>query len=656
MCGIVGLVAAKRISQALLVAMCDGIAHRGPDDHGQWIDQEANVALGHRRLAILDLSSHGHQPMASPSGRYMLSYNGEIYNHLAIRTELEACGLTPSDGWRGRSDTETLLAAIEGWGLEETLERSVGMFAFALWDRKDRLLKLVRDRFGEKPLYYGWAGRDFVFGSELKAMRLHPDFSGAVNRHALTQFAARTYIPAPLSIYQGIFKLEPGCILTVKPASGLSPTNVAPKVGDKGALTLARYWSYADVVRAGLDRPIEDPHEALSALEEALGQAVRDQSAADVPVGAFLSGGIDSSTVVALYQKYSSTAVHTFTIGFNEKGFDEAQHAKQVASHFGTVHHEHYVSVADARDVIPSLPEMYDEPFADSSQIPTHLVSRFARQKVTVALTGDGGDELFGGYNRHIMAPQMWNHAQRIPLPVRRLGGQALRRIPSRFWASAAGMLGRNVTPDFGSKVQKGLRVSSNARQFADIYGSFLDEWSHEASPVTGGASVADPIDLDIVAGAPDTVRMMAYDSVTYLPDDILCKVDRAAMAVGLETRVPFLDHRVALLAARIPLGMKIKQGKNKDILRNLLYQEAPRALFERPKAGFGIPIGGWLKGPLRDWAEDLLEPSAMAAEGWFDPAIVQRRWNEHLTGARDSTPAIWAILMFQSWYRAQRL
>lgn len=653
MCGIAGLLSKKAIVPVQLHKMGSALVHRGPDDGGVWIDGEAGVGLAHRRLAILDLSPHGHQPMSSTDGRFILSYNGEIYNHAAIRAELETNGLVPADGWRGHSDTETLLAAIACWGLNGALERAVGMFAFALWDRSERVLKLVRDRFGEKPLYYGWAGGDFVFASELKALRAHPGFTGVIDRYALTQFAARAYIPAPHSIYCGIFKLEPGCILTVDPSRGLSARTSAPKFGEDGALSLARYWSYGAIIGAGLDDQIDDHDEALKALQQSLGQAVRDQSVADVPVGAFLSGGIDSSAIVALYQKYSASPIHTFTIGFDEQGFDEAHYARRVAAHFGTVHHEHYVTVNDARDVIPALPSMYDEPFADSSQIPTYLLSRFARKSVTVALTGDGGDELFGGYNRHVLAPQLWDRVRRVPRPLRTMAAARLGQLPSTFWSGAARMLGRDPAPNLGSKVQKGLRVLRDAGSFDNIYESFLDEWSHERSPVQGEAYGPEPLNLDLVPDAPDAVRMMACDAVTYLPDDILCKVDRASMAVSLETRVPFLDHRVAELAARIPLAMKIGDGIGKRILRDLLYCEAPRTLFERPKAGFGIPVGQWIKGALRPWAEDLLNPRTMAEDGWFDPRIVQRRWGDHLSGRRDSTPALWAILMFQAWQRA---
>ncbi len=653
MCGIAGLIGADRVDPHLLARMCDTIAHRGPDDEGQWIDQEAVVGLGHRRLSIVDLSPLGHQPMASRDGRFVLSFNGEIYNPGGLRTELEARSLMPPGGWRSHSDTETLVESIAAIGLEATLKAAVGMFAFALWDRKDRRLHLVRDRFGEKPLYYGWAGRDFVFASELKAIRVHPQFSADIDRDSLGHFAARTYVPAPRSIYRGIFKLEPGCILTVEPGPDLVRRTDAPIEGKaSGGLQLARYWSYRDVMRAGFENPIGDRAEALDLLAAVLGQAVRDQAVADVPVGAFLSGGIDSSTIVALYQKYSSIPVRTFSIGFEEAEFDEARYAKRVAAHFGTIHHEHIVTVREARDVIPHLPAMYDEPFADSSQIPTHLVSRFAREKVTVALTGDGGDELFGGYNRHVMAPKFWNRLRRLPRPLRAAAALPLSHVPGRIWNSAASMFGSGI----GGKVQKGLRVVSQARRFDDVYSSFLDEWSQEQSPVRGahGGDSA-PFDMDFAPGAPDALRMMYCDAVSYLPDDILCKVDRASMAVSLETRVPFLDHRVAALAARIPLSMKVSDGRGKQILRDLLYREAPRMLFERPKSGFAIPIGQWIKGDLRPWAEELLDPARMAGEGWFDATVVQRRWRDHLSGQRDSTPALWAVLMFQAWLREQQ-
>ena len=648
MCGVCGIVSAGRVDGAVLRAMSRTIAHRGPDDEGQWIDREAGVGLGHRRLSIVDLSPLGHQPMESANGRWMLSYNGEIYNHLALRAELDAAG--KGGTWRGHSDTETLLAAISAWGLETALRKSVGMFALALWDRQERILLLARDRFGEKPLYYGWAGGDFVFASELKAIRAHPRFENPVSRRALGLLAARAYVPAPLSIYERIYKLEPGCILAVSPAAAQAPTDEAPRAGTDGGIALTRYWSYRDVMRRGYADPIGDEVEALERLETTLAEAIGGQSVADVPVGAFLSGGIDSSTVVALYQKYSSQPVRTFSIGFEEAGFNEAEYAKAVAAHFGTVHNERYVTVREAREVIPLLPAMYDEPFADSSQIPTYLVSRFAREQVTVALSGDGGDELFAGYNRHFAAPRLWRRLQMLPRPVRGLIGTPLSQLPPGVWNLAPG----KRQPHFGAKMQKALRIAGSARSFDDVYNSFLDEWSFEASPVLGADGVGSGFDLDVAAGAPETVRMMYCDAVSYLPDDILCKVDRASMAVSLESRVPFLDHRVAELAARIPVSMKVRGGKGKHILRELLYREAPRALFERPKAGFAVPVGDWIKGALRPWAEDLLDPRRMAQEGYFDTARVQRRWQEHLSGRRDATPALWAVLMFQAWNRSE--
>ncbi|MCL6740391.1 asparagine synthase (glutamine-hydrolyzing) [Sphingomonas sp. RB56-2] len=653
MCGIAGIFSGDGVDPATLTLMGGVITHRGPDDHGIWADEEAGIGFAHRRLSVVDLSPMGHQPMHSHSGRFVICFNGEIYNHHEIRAELEGRGLAPEGGWRGHSDTEVLLQAIEIWGLAATLERSVGMFALALWDRRERLLHLVRDRFGEKPLYYGWVGHEFLFGSELKALRAHPRFDNEIDREALKAFASRTYVPAPLSIYRGIYKLEPGCVLTLDRTAPGAPLAKPPVEGEGGPVQLSRYWSYRKVVQQGLDDPIEEEAEALKALEQALAKSIMGQSVADVPVGAFLSGGIDSSSIVALYQKFSPQPVRTYTIGFNEDGFDEAQHAKAVARHLGTVHHEHYVTVKEARDVIPLLPAMYDEPFADSSQIPTFLVSRFARRDVTVALTGDGGDELFGGYNRHVQAPLLWRQLRRFPQPLRSLAASPLAQLPVGFWSAAARLFASGEQPFLGAKIQRGLRIVGDASSANDIYLNFLDEWSLETNPVLAPGSHR--FDMDAGDDASSAVRMMYCDAVSYLPDDILCKVDRASMAVSLETRVPFLDHRVAALAARIPIGMKIDGLKGKNILRKLIHREAPAAMFDRPKAGFAVPVGEWIKGPLREWAEDLLNPAAMAEEGWFDPAIVQRRWRDHLAGRRDSTPAIWAILMFQSWLREQR-
>jgi asparagine synthase (glutamine-hydrolysing) len=649
-------VSARPLDRSIVQRMIDPIAHRGPDDEGVWIDEEKRVGFGHRRLSIVDLSPLGHQPMESADGRYVLCYNGEIYNHAALRKELDAAG--GPRAWRGHSDTETLLECISAWGLKRALGKSVGMFALALWDRKERSLMLARDRFGEKPLYYGWIGGDFLFGSELKALRGHAGFDNEIDPRALRLLAARTYIPAPLSIYRHVYKLEPGCILVASADVSRRRPDDAPPIGTKaGGLEIFRYWSYREAVARGLAEPIEDEGEALELLERTLAEAIEGQSMADVPVGAFLSGGFDSSTVVALYQKYSNQRVRTFSIGFQEAGFNEAEYAKAVAAHFGTDHNERYVTVRETQDVIPQLPAIYDEPFADSSQIPTHLVSRFAREQVTVALSGDGGDELFAGYNRYFQAARLWSMLQKLPRPARAAIAGGFGAMPAGAWDRLAGVLpGKGMPPHFGTKVRKGLRLAAGADGLEDVFTSFLDEWAGEQSPVIGGdtglASCA--FDLDAGAGAPDAVRMMYCDAMSYLPDDILCKVDRAAMAVSLETRVPFLDHRVAELAARIPIGMKIKGGKGKHILRQLLYREAPQALFERPKAGFAVPVGEWIKGPLRDWAEDLLDEGRLRSEGYFNAGQIRRRWDEHLAGKRDATPTLWAVLMFQAWRAAE--
>ena len=659
MCGIAGLIASRKVDAATVASMTTPIAHRGPDDAGAWVDELGRAALGHRRLSIIDLSPSGHQPMHSHDGRYVLVYNGEIYNHAALRREVEQAGGGPGavgKPWRGHSDTETLLEAIALWGLRTALQKSVGMFALALWDRKLRKLHLARDRFGEKPLYYGWTGGDFLFGSELKALRGHPGFNAEIDRRALDLLASRTYIPAPLSIYRRIFKLEPGCILTAGEDIAAFPQETPPAQAQAGsALSIERYWSYRDVVSRGLADPIEDEATALDRLEAALAEAIAGQSVADVPVGAFLSGGIDSSTVVALYRKHASGTVRTFSIGFEEAGFNEAEYAKAVARHLGTEHHERYVTVRETRDVIPLLPEMYDEPFADSSQIPTHLVSRFAREQVTVAMSGDGGDELFGGYTRYFTAARLWGHMRKLPGPLRKAVGGGLGRVSPGAWNGLASLMPGDRRPHLGTKVQKALRTMGDAASLQDVFETFLDEWSGSGSPVHGSLGGERGFDLDVGHDAPAAVRMMYCDAVSYLPDDILCKVDRAAMAVSLETRVPFLDHRVAEVAAHIPLAMKIRGGTGKHILRQLLYREAPQALFERPKAGFGIPVGEWIRGSLRPWAEELLDRRRLSQEGFFDADKVRQRWSRHLAGEEDATSALWPILMFQAWHETEK-
>jgi asparagine synthase (glutamine-hydrolysing) len=651
MCGIAGLLSTLRIDPALLEAMTDPIAHRGPDDRGHWIDQAAGVGLGHRRLSIVDLSPNGHQPMESHNARFVLTYNGEIYNHRELRKQLDAGG---PRAWRGHSDTETLLEAISEWGLTAALQAAVGMFALAVWDRHERKLHLARDRFGEKPLYYGWVGRDFLFSSELKSMRPHPEFNNDISRTALRLLTARLCIAAPLSIFEHIYKLEPGCILSVT-ADALAQRPSAPPSERTVAngVSLERYWSYKQLVAAGIDDPIHDQQEALEQLDAALGASVRAQSVADVPVGAFLSGGIDSSLIVGLYQRYSTRSIRTFTIGFEEDGFNEAQHAKAVASYFGTQHEERYVTSQEAQQVLPLLSSMYDEPFADSSQIPTYLVSRLAREQVTVSLSGDGGDELFGGYNRYTATARVWGHLCRLPRAPRRIMGKMLSHAKPGAWNAMMRLLsGGRQSPYFGTKAQKAFHVIGHARAFEDVFQALLDEWYGFPSPVLGVPDDAPAFGLDLDLGRPaaPVARMMYCDAVTYLPDDILCKVDRASMAVSLEARVPFLDHRVAAIAARIPPEMKIRGSTGKVILRKLLYGMAPKELFDRPKAGFGIPLREWVTGPLRPWAESLIDEQRLKSEGYFDSQLIHARWKEILTGTRYSAFSVWTVMMFQAW------
>lgn len=658
--------------QALAAGMVKAIVHRGPDDFGTWADPHAGMVLGFRRLAIVDLTPAGHQPMASLGGRFVMAFNGEIYNHLEMRAQLQAAGAAPP--WRGHSDTETLLAGFERWGVRATLAKTVGMFAIALWDVRERTLHLARDRFGEKPLYYGWTGsagtRAFVFGSELKALRAFPGFANPVCRQALAQYMRFMYVPAPRSIYQGIYKLEPGCLLSIQglaplaaPAQPLRPAAVYE------SLALSRWWSLADMVQAAAQEPITHEAEAVEALAQRLAEAVRLQSLADVPLGAFLSGGVDSSAIVALMQHQAARPVKTFTVGFEEAGFDESPHARAVARHLGTDHAELRVTAAEAQAVIAQLPAMYDEPFADSSQIPTHLVCRAARQHVTVALSGDAGDELFGGYNRYFWGPRIWEKLSWLPYPLRQGLGAAISAMPVAGWdalsrpANALRPASQGIA-QAGDKAHKLAARLQGVRDLDDLYLSLVSQWQDPARVVRGdhGAVVVEPSSLlndplpeGAWAGeANSPLRMMYRDSMTYLPDDILCKVDRAAMAVSLETRVPFLDHRVAELAWQLPLDMKLRGGQGKWALRQVLDRHVPRALIERPKAGFGIPVGQWLRGPLRPWAENLLDDKRLQAEGYFHPEPIRHKWAEHLAGRRDHTASLWAVLMFQAWLAGQ--
>lgn len=629
--------------QSVLTSMGRAIAHRGPDDSGLWMDADAGVGLVHRRLSILDLSPAGHQPMTSPSGRYVIAFNGEIYNHHVLRGELE--GVVPE--WRGHSDTETLLAALSTWGVEKTLLRCVGMFAFAAWDRERRELILARDRLGEKPLYYGWQGQAFLFGSELKALKAHPAFTGVIAREALTLFLRHSSVPAPYSIFQGIHKLPPGTWLTINER-------------DKDAQPV-HYWSMRKVADQGLLNPFGgNEDEAIAELDQLLRHSVAEEMVADVPLGAFLSGGVDSSTVVALMQAQSPRPVRTFSIGFNEDEFNEAEYAKAVARHLGTDHTEMYVAPEDALSLIPRIPAIYDEPFSDSSQIPTFLVAQMARQHVTVSLSGDGGDELFGGYSRYFTAMARWDQFQRLPAALRSGLAQMVRGVPEPMLSAMMALLQFpfQLSGHEGPTAQKVKLAAQilNEDRFEIFYRHFV---SHEKQPsrlVIDGdePSTAFSRETSILDRLGRLEKMMLLDTLIYLPDDILTKIDRAAMAVSLETRIPLLDHRIVEFAWRLPLAMKLRNGQGKWILRQVLYKYVPKALIERPKMGFGVPIGAWLRGPLRDWAEAQLSEGRLRGEGFFHPEQIRTKWKEHLAGQHDWHYYLWDVLMFQAWWEHQ--
>lgn len=650
MCGIAGFLASGSRSgvaepDAVLRSMTDALRHRGPDDSGAWRDLEQGVWLGHRRLSILDLSDAGHQPMISPCGRYVLVFNGEIYNHLEIRRELAA---GHDAAWRGHADTETLLAAFSRYGIDTALSRAVGMFAFAVWDREARSLILVRDRLGEKPLYYGWQGETFLFGSELKALRAHPAFDGKVCRDALALLLRHNYVPAPLSIYDGIRKLPPGHLLRVS----LQQPDAAPEP----------YWSALDKCNEALRSPFSGSFEdAEYALTERLNTSIAGQMVADVPVGAFLSGGIDSTLIVALMQRQSPRPVRTFTIGFTDQAFNEAHYAAGAAKALGTDHTELYVTPREAMDVIPQLPKIYDEPFADSSQVPTVLISRLARQQVTVSLSGDGGDELFGGYTRYSLGIQAWRRLAAMPEWMRRIFLLATERIPIRHWNRAyqasswllpTGWRQSNA----GDKIRKFGEVLKSGTQEA-VYLSLLSHWK-DPDEIVIGSREPPTVQRSGATGLLDrnfVEKMMYVDLVTYLPDDVLCKVDRAAMSVSLETRVPFLDHRVVEFSWSLPFAFRVKGNVGKRILRSILGRYVPKDVFERPKMGFGIPIQEWLRGPLREWAEGLLDESRLKRQGFLEPAPIRLKWQQHVDGSRDWGYHLWDVLMFQAWLEEQK-
>jgi len=645
MCGIAGFISKGLLDpEATCRAMARALLHRGPDDSGYRVYSDLGVGLAHRRLSIVDLSPAGHQPMRSAGGRYEIIFNGEIYNHLAIRRQLQGAGHEPA--WRGHSDTETLLAAIEAWGVQSALRRCVGMFALGVWDRQRQRLILARDRIGEKPLYYGHSGRAFLFGSELKALQAHPEFKAEVDRDCLALYLRHSYVPEPYSIFRGICRLPPGTTVEVD-VHGQCDEPVA-------------YWNAAavtDLVPAGQFTGDDDA--AASALDRLLSEAVALQMVADVPLGAFLSGGIDSSLIVALMQKQSSRRIRTFTIGFTEPAYDESRHARAVAQHLGTEHTELLVTPAEAMQVIPRLPAIYDEPFGDSSQIPTFLVAQLARHHVTVALSGDAGDELFGGYTRYAWAKRLWG-AMSGQRPMRKLTARSIRAISPEAWSGLFTYL-RPVVPrrwqaaHMGDKLHKFADLIDCSRE--ELYRTLVSHWPAPAQVVLGATEPGTPLtELMAESGSRSFEESMMYwDMMTYLPGDILVKVDRAAMAVSLETRVPMLDHRVIEFAWSLPLKMRVRDGEGKWILKKVLSRYVPPSLTDRPKTGFGIPIDNWLRGPLRGWAEELLDESRLRGEGFFDPTPVRQKWHAHVDKGRNWAYWLWDVLMFQAWWHEQK-
>lgn len=627
MCGVAGylgpLARSPEGGNAILQSMTSMLSHRGPDDAGQWLDTGAGVAIGHRRLAVIDLSAAGHQPMLSPSGRFVVAFNGEIYNHVDIRNDL------PDWSWRGTSDTETLVGAIDQWGFESALRRAVGMFAIAIWDRETRTLVLARDRMGEKPLYYGWQGEHFLFASELSAIECHPGFADDVDAAVVGLYMQHGYVPTPHTIYRGIRKVPPGSYVRVitDKCSGCCEPPIA-------------YWTLAETCASGVANRFSGTEQAAaSELEGHLVRAIATQMTADVPLGALLSGGVDSSLVVALMQAQSSRPVKTFTVGFAELGYDEARHARAVAQHLGTEHTELYVGAAEAMQVIPRLASIYGEPFGDASSIPTVLIAELARRDVVVSLSGDGGDELFGGYTRYQSAAAYWSRIRRVP--------HSARALFARVAAALSGITGRYPA-------MSAVLASDND---VELYRALVTQWYGTGQATLAGADSLrwSGVSDDLLSDLASCERMMLLDSVSYLTDDVLCKVDRAAMSVSLEVRVPLLDHRVIAFAWRVPLGMKIGGGVGKRLLRRVLSRYVPGRMTDRPKMGFGVPVDHWIRGPLREWAEDLLGERQLEVDGYLHPHRIRRRWRQHCSGHFNWRDPLWIALMFQAWLRERQ-
>ncbi len=657
MCGFVGFLQKPILNKNALISnltrMTDTLIHRGPDDAGVWCDERICIGLGHRRLAVLDLSATGHQPMFSGNKRYVIVYNGEIYNFPTLKNELDAI---TNIYWRGHSDTEILLAAIEEWGVEKTLSKLVGMFAFALWDLKEETLYLARDRMGEKPLYYGINNKILFFGSELKAFQPHPKWKGQINQNALGLLLQYGYIPAPFSIYQNIFKLLPGTFLKISNRDGWLTKNELPEP--------ISYWSFIDIAKQSAINPFsDDPDEIVAELERILTKSVTSQMVADVPLGAFLSGGIDSSLITALMQANSSKPVKTFTIGFHENEYNEAKFAKAVSEHLGTEHTELYLNPKEALSIIPELAEIYNEPFADASQIPTLLVSRLARKEVTVGLTGDGGDELFGGYSSYTKNPRRWSFINKLSPKLRNSISLILRKTPYLLFDLLL-LWTRPIRPCDGmqgSYASSLLKFGKELRckDFVEFYNFRESMWPETTKLVLNSQKIS-PIGSILHTNTDDIVGlveyMMSFDTIQWLPDDILVKVDRAAMSTSLETRIPLLDHRLVEFACKIPLSIKRHKGLAKWPLKKLLYKYVPEPLVNRPKKGFSLPIGTWLRGPLREWGEELLDTQFLNDGGYFASPLIRRKWEEHLAGKHNWSKQLWPVLMFQAWLKHNKL
>jgi asparagine synthase (glutamine-hydrolysing) len=641
MCGFAGFLGGRdtpEIATDLLANMGNTIAHRGPDDHGHWYDATHGIGLSHRRLAIVDLSPAGHQPMLSTSKRYVIAFNGEIYNHLQLREQLIA--LNASIHWRGHSDTETILAAFECWGIQQAIEKFVGMFSIAVWDSLENQLTLARDRMGEKPLYYGWNRGVFLFGSELKALRAHPAFDSQISRDALALYMQYSYVPAPYSIYGSVRKLPPGCILQVS-------------LDKPGTTEVKSYWSLQQ--RASEQQQLSQEHsesEVIDQLHQLIKGSVQSQMMSDVPIGAFLSGGVDSSLIVAVMQSLAPSPVKTFTIGFEQQEFDEAHFAAKVAAHIGTDHAELYLTNQDALNVVPQLATIYDEPFADSSQIPTYLVSALARKHVTVALSGDAGDELFAGYTRYQHCAATWSRLQQSSAMTRWLVSQAGQLSP--FAVNKLSHL-FNLKPEgrnLGNRLTK-MSAAMQAADFVSYYQSMITHTTFVDKLVLNSQAVQ-TVFTELNSLPPTVESLMLVDSLSYLPDDILAKVDRASMAVSLESRIPLLDYRIVEFAQKMPLHLKVKSGQTKWCLRQILDSYVPRHLIERPKKGFGVPLAAWLRGPLKSWAEDLLDPQVIKQQQFFDAKMIEQMWYQHQSGIADWHFQLWNILVFQQWLGAQ--